>query len=109
MEDFFVNWAVPLSMWLVIIGAALAIIGSVINSFNNPKAMIKSVIGIVALAVVFFIGYATATGETTPMYTEMGLAETGSKMIGGVLNMMYILIFIAIVGIIADSILKFFR
>ena len=109
MESFFVDFALPAAMVLFGVGALFAILGSVYNSFNNPKALVKSVIGIVALLVIFGIGYAAANSNITPIYTEFGVNESGSKMIGGILNMMYILVVLAIVGIIADSVLKFIR
>ncbi|MCS6832152.1 MAG: hypothetical protein NZ521_01145 [Flammeovirgaceae bacterium] len=109
MQDFMVNIALPFAMFLFIAAVALAVLLSLYTGLKDPQKFLKSLIGAGVLVVVLIIGYVFAGNEVTPVYTQFGVDASLSKTIGGMLNTTYILFIVAILGIAADSILKFIR
>ena len=57
-----------------------AIILPLINSFSDPKQLVKGAVGLGALVVVFFIGYALAGNEVTAVYTKYGVDASCVKI-----------------------------
>ncbi len=105
-EDIMVEYVLPGSMWLFIIAAVGAFVfGSVMSIISNPKGVVRSLIAIVALGVIFFIGYSMASPELKPFYQEFGVeTESASQLVGGGLLTFYIMFGIAVVGIIFTEI-----
>jgi hypothetical protein len=96
----------------ILVGIALiaAIILPIINSINDPKSLLGTVVGLVIIAVLFFIGFSIATDEVTNVYINNNVTEaTTSKMIGGAIITMYILILLALVGIVVTEVTKVFK
>ncbi|HYG14364.1 MAG TPA: hypothetical protein VEC12_01335 [Bacteroidia bacterium] len=95
-----------LSYVLGVIAVILAlVIGPVLGIINNPKSIIGVLVGLGALLVIFLIGYAIADDTVTPMYERMYVTTPGmSKLVGGMLNSVYILIFVAFAVYIYSSI-----
>ena len=104
---------IDLMLWvaygLVIACAAAAIILPTISAFDNPSSLVKSGIGVGGLLVVYLISWAMSGNEVLQSYTEFGIDAGLSKFVGGVLTMMYLLAFIAIVGIIWTEVSKVFK
>lgn len=103
MENF-----INISLWtgyvLVAVSAVLAILLPLINAIDDPKVLLKGVIGLIGLVIVFFIGYALADG------TAVGNVSDGvSKFVGGALIMMYVLTIGALGGIVYTEIAKIIK
>lgn len=94
---------------LILIAAAGSVILPLINSISNPKSLIQTGIGVGALIVVFLISYGLSGNEVTETYAEFNVDASGSKTIGGMLTMMYLLIGIAVVGIVYTEVTKIFK
>ena len=94
---------------LIIICTAAAIILPTISALDNPSTMVKSGIGLGGLVVVFLISWAISGDEVAASYTEFGIDAGLSKFVGGILTMMYLLGFIAIVGIVYTEVSKVFK
>ncbi len=94
---------------LTIIAAVAAVVLPLIQSLSDPSSLAKSGIGLVALLVVFGIGYGLSGSEVLPSYVEFGVDASLSKFIGGSLTMMYILTLVAIVGIVFTELSKVIR
>ena len=94
---------------LVIVAAAGSVILPLINSLGNPKSLIQSGIGIVALLLIFGISYAVSGSEVTEVYSSFDVDSSGSKTIGGLIIMMYMLIGIAVAGIVFTEVNKMFK
>jgi hypothetical protein len=108
MESF-IDPALYITYVLIILGAGAAIVLPLIKSLGNPKEMAKGGFGLVALLVIFFISYSISGNEVTASYTSFGVDEGLSKLVGGILTMMYVLLFGAVIGIVyteASKILK---
>jgi hypothetical protein len=97
-----------LSEALIIIGAILAVVMPLIKSLGNPSSLVKTGIGVAALAVVFFVAYSMADNEVLPKFAAdpFNLTPGLSKFVGGALLTTYALFIIAIVGIVVTELNK---
>ncbi|MBD3628982.1 hypothetical protein [Cyclobacterium sp.] len=93
---------------LIIIGAVFAILMPLIKSFDNPKSLLKTVIGVVVIGALFGIAYSTASGDIAAKYAAdpFNITPEGAKMVGGVLITVYALAILAIFGIVVTEITK---
>ena len=97
----FVDIGLYASYALIALCALAAIVIPLVQSFGDPKSLVKSGIGVVALVVVYFISYALADG------TAAGDVTAGtSRMVGAGIITTYIFFFGAIIGIIYTEISK---
>ncbi len=98
-----------LAYTLVIVAIVLALIMPLINALSDPKSLLKSSMGILALVVIYFIGYALSGNEVTPVYTKFDVGPDLSKAVGGALIMTYILGGVALIGIVYTELIKIFK
>ncbi|WP_317168801.1 hypothetical protein [Cyclobacterium plantarum] len=79
-----------------------------IKSFDNPKSLLKTVIGVVVIGALFGIAYSTASGDIAAKYAAdpFNITPEGAKMVGGVLITVYALAILAIFGIVVTEITK---
>lgn len=93
---------------LIIIGAVIAIVMPLIKSLDNPGSLLKTAVGVVILAVVFFVAYSVSDGEVLPKYAAdpFNLTPGMSKFVGGSLITVYGLFIIAILGIVLTEVNK---
>ena len=94
---------------LVIIAAVGAIVLPLINALGNPKALLKSGMGVLVIVVIYFISYAFSGAEVTPEYSKYNVGPELSKTVGGTLIMAYILLGISIIGILITELNKVFK
>ena len=99
-----IDVALYISYIMVIVGAAGAIILPMINAAGDPKSLMKSGIGVVAILAVFVIAYVMSGNEVTPAYQPFDVDPGESKLIGGAIITSYLLIFIALGSIIYTEI-----
>jgi len=109
MEEGFVNIALYVAYTLLGLAVISAVLLPLINAFDNPRNLVKMGGGLVLMGVVFLIGYAIAGNEVTESYANAGVGPELSKFVGGELNLMFILIGIALVGIIFTELSKIFK
>lgn len=97
---------ITLSVILIVIVILSAFLASpILAVLSNPKGFVKSLIGAGALLVIFFLGYALAGDEITRTYKTMGIDTPGqSKLIGGVIYTVFILIVLGVLSFIYSSI-----
>jgi uncharacterized membrane protein len=53
---------------LVGLGAVVSILLPLLKSLDNPKSLMKTGLGIVAIVVLFFISYSISTNEVLPKF-----------------------------------------
>lgn len=110
MAEFVSTYGLYAAYILVGIALIAAIVLPVIQSISDPKSMLGTVVGIVIIAVIFFIGYSISSNEITNVYINNNVTEpTTSKMIGGAIVTMYILVILALVGIVITEVTKVFK
>ncbi len=110
MDQFVSTYGLYAAYILVGIAALAAIVMPLVQSFSNPRALLGALVGVVALAVLFFIGYSIAGSEILPVYVKNNVtSEVTSRMIGGALITVYILIILAMVSIVVSEVTKIFN
>lgn len=88
---------------LIVLCALSAILIPLVQSFGDPKSLIKSGIGLGAVLVVFLIGFALADNDSE------GTTEATSKLVGAGIISMYIFILLALLGIAYTEISNIFK
>ena len=76
---------------------------------SDKKTLIKFGIGLGSILVLFFIAWLISGNEVNASYAEFGVDESLSKFIGGMLNLVYFLAGIAVIGIVASEFRKAFK
>lgn len=81
---------------IFILGAlsiGVAVIFPIVYMFTHPKSAIRTLIGVGLVLALFGIGYALSGNEILLAYEEVDFTSSkGSKVIGGSLIMMYLMI-----------------
>ncbi len=87
---------------LIAVGALVAIIMPLIKSLDNPKSLLKIGVGVIGVAVLFFIAYSISSDEVLPKYAvePFNLTPSASKAVGGILITTYLLFILSLVGIV---------
>lgn len=87
--------------YLLIILCALAAIGMpLVQSFGDPKSLVKAGVGVAGLVVVFAVSY----GIADPV--AEGASAATSKFVGAGIITTYVAFFAAIIGIVYTEISK---
>lgn len=76
------------------------------NLVKDPKSLVKTGIVLVGAVILFFIAYSMSSGEVTTKYTASGVGEGSSKLIGAGLIMLYIFVFVSLIGMVVSEIYK---
>jgi len=104
-----------LYMAYTLFGVALAcatVLSLVMTILSDPKSLVKPLIAVVALAILFGIGYAMAEGQELTLKTgndtKIITADIPQK-VGAALNMLYILGGLAIVAVVVGEVSKIFK
>ena len=88
--------------------AAVILVGLVIGVQNNPKSIIKLLIGVVAIAAVCAIVYAISAGSPAMGMLEQPSAST-LKLTDTILNLTYLTAGLAVIAIIVGEIVMAVR
>jgi NADH:ubiquinone oxidoreductase subunit 6 (subunit J) len=99
------------SYLLIAIGLVVAIIMPLINSMDNPRSLLKTVVGIIGIVILFFIAYSISSNEVLPKFEAdpFYLTPASSQVVGGILITTYFLFLFAIIGIVFTEINKIVR
>src|SRR5262245_24862976 len=93
------------------LGAATvaAIILPIVNLFNNPKSLIRIVIGAAILILAFFAAYSMSDGTVTPKWIAMGQTEFDVKLISAGMVMLYVFLFGSVLAMVYSEVAKLFK
>ncbi|SEG42177.1 hypothetical protein [Algoriphagus boritolerans] len=96
---------------LVGIGAVFSILLPLIKSLDDPKSLLKTGLGVLAILVLFFICYSISSNEVLPKFESdpFNLTPAMSQMVGGLMITTYVLTIVAIVGIVITELNKAIR
>ena len=101
-----VNIELIIAYGLLAIALLAALILPLINAVGNPGSLVKMGIGVLGLLLVFLISYLIAGNEVTADYAKYFVGPELSKFIGGMLNLSFIMIVGALLGIFYTEISK---
>lgn len=113
MENFMVEFAIPLAYGLIglaLLGAVilpLIKIASDVGAEGTPAIMrlLPSLIAFVAIILLYFVFSGMASNEVTPLYERFGVDAGLSQNIGGVLMTMYFLVVVGMVLMVVGGVL----
>jgi hypothetical protein len=93
---------------LVGIGTVVSVLLPLIKSLDDPKSLMKSGLGVVAILVLFFICYSISSNEVLPKFEgePFNLTPGMSQMVGGLMITTYVLTIVAIAGIVVTELNK---
>lgn len=96
---------------LVGIGAVVAILMPLLKSLDDPKSLLKTGLGVVGILVLFFVAYSISGNEVLPKFESdpFNLTPAMSQMVGGLMITTYILVIVALVGIVLTELNKAIR
>jgi|TARA_B110000263_G_scaffold52070_1_gene43578 hypothetical protein len=92
--------------FMVTIGAVLAIGFPLYLASKDPKSLVDSGIGLGTIFVLFLFSWFLSGNEVLSSYVEFGVDASLSKFIGGMIILVYVLIIIAISGIVYSEVNK---
>lgn len=94
-------------MYALLIVAILTAVGlPLANALKSPAQFFKSLIGVLALVVLFGICYAISDSTVKPAWAVLGLSSTTVKLVGAGLLTFYTVIVVAVIGLIFSEINK---
>ncbi len=96
---------------LVGIGAVVSILLPLFKSLDDPKSLLKTGLGVVVILVLFFICYSISGNEVLPKFESdpFNLTPAMSQMVGGLMITTYVLVIVALVGIVITELNKAIR
>ncbi len=97
-----------LSTGYILMGIALfaVLLFSITKLLDDPKKSLKSLLGLVAIVVVFFIAYSTASGESI---SKVEVTGNYIKFVGGSLTLLYFIGGAAVIAIVVSEIYSLFK
>lgn len=91
----------------------IAVVGAIVlplmHAIKSPATFLKSLYGIIALIVIFVIAYAISSNVVRPSWGVLGISEGVSKLIGAGLIVLYVTMFVAVIGLVYSEISKAFK
>ncbi len=105
----FVDFVLYFGYLMITVAAILAVGFPLYIASKNPKSLINSGAGLISILVLFLVSWLLSGNEVYPSYAEFGVDESLSKFIGGIINLVYFLAGIAVIGIIASELRKTFK
>ena len=95
------------TVYVLLIGAVVLAIGmSIANGAQNPKSFITALYSIGALLVLAIICYVATNPHVTPQQASKGFTDGEVKFISAGLIMFYIVLAVAVIGLIYSEINK---
>jgi len=107
--DAYINFVLGFSYILLGVAIIAIVVLPLIKSFDDPKSLVEVGSGILALGVLYFIAWLIAGNEVTEVYAKHDVGPELSKVVGGTLIMVYVLVVVAIVGIVYTEITKLLK
>jgi hypothetical protein len=89
---------------LLLVSAASAVLLPLLSLAKSKKAMVQTGIGFGALLVLFVVSFSISGDEVSPSAAALGITPTTSQLIGAGLIMFYIVLVVAVLGLIYSEV-----
>jgi len=107
------NFGLTISVFLSILALIIMLLAIILDLIKNRKTSGKMILGVVALFVIFFVLYTTATfdvgGKWDTLNAEFGVGEGASKFITAGIWTTGVLMVVSILAILVSEVRNFFR
>lgn len=102
------------SIALVIIALVLTIVFAIYQTATNLRASLFGILGLIAIVVIFFIAYSSASGEATGAMARAvenygGMTANELKIVGGGITTAIVMAALAVVAIVISEIINLFK
>ena len=104
-----IDIALYASYALVLIALVGAVVLPLIQAFGQPKNLAKIGLGVLVIGVIYLVAWAISGNEVTQIYTNFGVDASLSKIVGGMLIMVYILMATLVLGLVYSEVSKVFK
>ncbi len=91
------------------LATVLAIVLPLLKALDNPKGLMKSLVGVLVVAGIFGVGFALAGSEVTTAYAKFDVTPFISQMVGASLITAYVFMVGAFVLAIFTEFAKAFK
>jgi len=106
----FLNPYLTVTVVALIIVTLFAIVFPLGNIVTNPKAGLKMLISLAVLGLIYFISYSLADNSIdAEHFVENNISELGSKVIGSLIYLVYIIGGLAVIVTLSSSVFKLFN
>lgn len=115
-QEQWIDLGLYASYILIVIAIVAAVVMNFVNALKNPKSLIKSGIGIGALAIVYLIGWSMAPAEVDRLsaaaFDAIKMDPTSEstqgvyRHVGGAMTTTLVLLIVAVVGLIYSSVAR---
>lgn len=93
--------------YILFFGAILLAVGmSLVSAIQNPKGFVRALYGIGGILILALICYAVADSTVTAEQAVLGVTPAESKLVGGGLLLFYVVLGVAVLGLIYSEINK---
>jgi hypothetical protein len=89
---------------LLLVAAASAVLLPLLSLAKSKKAMMQTGVGLGALLVLFVVSYSISGDEVTASAAALGITPMTSQLIGAGLIMFYIVLVLAVLGLIYSEV-----
>jgi len=100
--------AITLSMVVMGLGAAIAILYGLFHFITNIKSNIPMLIGIIVFVILIIVSYNLASDEILPSYSE-DITASSSKLSGAGLMVMYVMVLTATALALVGEVTRIFK
>jgi hypothetical protein len=108
--DKYLNPYIAVTAIALIFAALSVIIFQLINIISNPKAGLKMLASLIGLGIIYFISYSLADNSIdAEHFVDNNITELGSKLIGSLIYLVYIIGGIAVFVTAGSSVFKLFN
>lgn len=107
-NESIIGSAITLSMVIMGVAAAVAIIFGLIHFLTHIKSNIPMLIGVVVFVILVIVCYNMASSEIMPSYSD-DITPSSSKMSGAGLMVMYVLVIIATAVALIGEVSRIFK
>lgn len=108
--DKYLNPYIAVTAIALIFAALLVIIFQLINIISNPKAGLKMLVSLIGLGIIYFISYSLADNSIDAKhFVDNNITELGSKVIGSLIYLIYIVGGLAVLVTAGSSVFKLFN
>jgi len=108
--DTYLNPYIAVTAIALIFAALAVIIFQLINIISNPKAGLKMLASLIGLGIIYFISYSLADNSIdAEHFVDNNITELGSKLIGSLIYLVYIIGGIAVFVTAGSSVFKLFN